>query len=95
MSDGHVQVAPDSTGKKIDNSELAREPLQTGYHAKDTAVTIERQRVVLASDENPRLQAEVRGEPGAGFVMVDAKVLGEINANLVMIREMLELFIGA
>ena len=60
MSDGYVQVAPDSTGKKIDNAELTR----------DDGTVIERQRIVLADDENPRVQVAVGGEPGRGAVGV-------------------------
>lgn len=49
MADGYVQVAPDSTGKKIDNSELTR--------ADGTVV--ERQRVVLGDDLDPKQQSIV------------------------------------
>lgn len=43
MADGFVQVAPDSTGKKIDNTEVTRD---------DTAVVVERQRVEPRDDED-------------------------------------------
>lgn len=40
--DGYVQVAPDSSGKKIDNSELTR----------DDGAVVERQRTNVADPEN-------------------------------------------
>lgn len=50
MSDGVVQVAPDSTGKKVDTSELA-----VG------ANSVERQRVVLADNTDAAGFAKVQG----------------------------------
>lgn len=47
-ADGFVQVAPDSTGKKIDNTEVTR----------NDGTIVERQRVVLADPD--RLDAFVR-----------------------------------
>lgn len=88
--DGHVQVATDGSGKKIDNAALEREPATQG----GTADTVYRQRVVVADDENPRLQAKLRGEAGDGALQVDARVLGEIHAELVQIRELLQLLVG-
>lgn len=52
MSDGYVVVPPDSTGKKIDTSELTK---------PDTTV-VERQRVVLADDTDPNRRAGVTAE---------------------------------
>ena len=72
--DGYVQVAPDSTGKKVDNAEFIREPVNPG----DATVTVERQRIILGSDENPRLQAKLGGEAGDGYVLVDAKAFNEM-----------------
>lgn len=49
MSDGIVQVPPDSTGKKIDNSELVVAPVATPQSPN----TVERQRIVLADSDDP------------------------------------------
>ena len=73
-TDGFVQVPADGAGKKIDNAELTREPVNPG----DAAVVVERQRTVLGSDENPRLQAMLGGEAGQGYVLVDARAFGEL-----------------
>jgi hypothetical protein len=89
--DGLVQVAPDSTGKKIDNASLTREPTTQG----GAGVTVLRQRVIIGSDENPRLQAELRGEAGKGYVMVGAKDLDEMVEILAEIRDMIALHLGA
>lgn len=50
MADGHVQVAPDSTGKKVDNTEVTR---------SDTAVVVERQRVEARDDEDEVLSTQL------------------------------------
>jgi hypothetical protein len=52
MADGIVQIAPDSTGKKVDVTELA-----VG------ANTIERQRINISSPTDPNGHAEVMNEP--------------------------------
>jgi hypothetical protein len=88
--DSFVQVATDGSGKKVDNAALAREPASAGVAAE----TVYRQRVALASDTNPRAQVEVMGEAGRGELSVESKTLGDIHAELVMIREMLQLLIG-
>lgn len=88
--DSYVQVATDGSGKKIDNAALTRNPDPGG-----TGETVYRQRTVIASDENPRLQVKVGGEAGDGYVMVESKTLGEINATLMDIRDMLRMTIGA
>jgi hypothetical protein len=80
-TDGYVQVAPDSTGKKIDNAELTR----------DGGVVVERQRIVVASDENPRVQAQVDGEPGRGYLVVDSQRFDEIIEKLDEIATILRL----
>ena len=73
MADGYVQTAPDSTGKKIDNSELTR--------ADGTVV--ERQRVVIADDTNPASQARVN----EGYVLVRADEITELlNALLIELK---------
>jgi hypothetical protein len=84
MADGYVQVASDAGGKKIDNAELTREQSPLGT----AAVVVERQRVVLASDENPRQQVDVDGEAGQGTLAVGGKMahsLGEIERSLKML----------
>jgi hypothetical protein len=48
MTDGTVQVPPDSSGKKIDTAELTR---------PDTTV-VERQRVVIADNTDPSVVAD-------------------------------------
>lgn len=88
--DSHVQVAPDSTGKKIDNAALTREPTTLG----GTGDTIYRQRVVLGSDTDPSVQASPEGEVGRAALPVHSPVLDEIRAELGMIRELLQLMIG-
>lgn len=62
--DSYVQVAPDSTGKKIDNSQLTR--------ADGTVV--QRQRVVIGDDTDPAQQATVFG----GDVYVRARDLQNV-----------------
>jgi hypothetical protein len=91
MADGHVQVAPDSTGKKIDNAELTREPTDIG----GTGETVYRQRVVLGADDDPRQVVTLRGESGRAFVLVDTQVLDDIRDVLFEIKEMLEVFMSA
>jgi hypothetical protein len=66
MADGVVQVAPDSTGAKIDQSEVTR----------DDGTVVERQRVVISDDENPRSQAALSGEAGRGSLDVGGAELG-------------------
>jgi hypothetical protein len=81
-SDGYVQVAPDSTGKKIDNAELTR----------DNATVVERQRVVLGSDENPRLQVQVGDDPGRVYMLMDSKRFDELLEKMQEIIDLLTLF---
>ena len=90
MTDSYVQVATDGSGKKIDNAALTREVPFDG----STADTVYRQRVVLGSDEDPSQQVRVSGEAGAAVLHVDTKILGEIHAVLVDIRDMLRFTIG-
>ena len=77
--DGIVQVQPDSTGAKIDTSELTRED----------GTIVDRQRVVIASDENPQLQALLGGESGDVYLLVHAKAFDEINEKLQEIIDLL------
>jgi len=75
VTDGFVQVAPDGAGKKIDNAELTR----------DDGTVVERQRIVLADDENPRAQVGVTGEAGDAKLEITGehlKELHEINQTL-------------
>lgn len=84
MADGYVQVAPDSTGKKIDNAELTR--------ADKTVV--ERQRVVLGSDENPSQQVSVAGEKDRTYIYVHGPGFEEISEKLQMIIDRLDLLLS-
>jgi hypothetical protein len=88
--DSYVQVAVDGAGKKVDNAALTREPVIAG----GTGETVYRQRVVLGSDEDPSQQVAVSGEAGKGQLHVESDVLGEIHAELVQIRELLQLLVG-
>jgi hypothetical protein len=90
-SDGFVQVAPDSTGKKIDNAELTREPVQTGFAPPSgSGLTVERQRIVIGSDENPRIQVEVRGEAGSAVLMMSSRSFDRLEQRLIELVEILK-----
>jgi hypothetical protein len=91
MADSYVQVATDGSGKKIDNAALTREPETQG----GTGDTVYRQRVVLGSDENPRQQVRVDGEVGDVALKVESASIGETNALLMEIRDLLRMVIGA
>lgn len=73
MTDGYVQVSPDSTGKKVDTSEIT-----VG------GATVERQRVVSASPTDPIGVAEVdtaaSGPLGDGAYGLLVRELREENA---------------
>lgn len=73
MSDGYIQVQPDSTGKKVDNSELT-----VG------ANTVERQRIVLADSADAAGLAVVgRSDPGSKDYGVSIRqVPGGADANM-------------
>lgn len=88
--DGYVQVAPDSTGKLIDNAELTREPTTQGASGS----TVYRQRVVISSDEDPTIQQRVAGEAGDAHAMVQDRKLDEVLGVLVEIRDMLRMVLG-
>jgi hypothetical protein len=70
MSDGTVQVAPDSTGKKVDTSELT-----VG------ANTVERQRIVIADDATAAALAAVKNTSPSGSeygVVARALAVGDV-----------------
>lgn len=73
MSDSYVQVQPDSSGKKVDTSELTVNSL-----------TVERQRVVLADDaDEAGLAPVVDDEPGKRDYGIAVRVVpGGEDANL-------------
>ena len=50
-----------------------------------------RQRVVISSDENPQQQAEVRGEAGNAYLMVESRTMQDILGCLSEIRDLLKL----
>jgi hypothetical protein len=82
--DSYIQHAPDSTGKKIDTGEVTR----------NDGTVFERQRLVIADDENPLQSgsAEVRDRK----LQVDGhsiQVLDEINEKLGRICFALELLV--
>ena len=81
MADGYIQIAPDSTGKKVDNAELTR---------KDGTV-VERQRVVLSDDIDPTQQMQARD--GRVYVR-DPEHLALLTELLNEIRELKELLLG-
>jgi hypothetical protein len=54
MTDGYIQVQPDSTGKKIDNSELT-----VGTN------TVERQRIVISDPDDAAGLAAANSDPSA------------------------------
>lgn len=89
MADGYVQVPQDGAGKRIDNSELVREPILAPDGTQSTAaLTVERQRTVIGSDENPRLQVEVKGAVGRGSLAVSGAsldILRSIDRSLKML----------
>lgn len=61
--DSYVQVATDGSGKKMDNAVLTR----------DDGTVVYRERVSIASDTNPRIQAEVSGDVGRGALEVKTR----------------------
>lgn len=72
MTDGIVQVAPDSTGKKVDTSELTV-----------SAQTVERQRVVLADDTAAAGVGKVQNaQPGASDYGLTVRPAGDGNVVL-------------
>lgn len=67
MSDAYVQINPDSTGKKVDSSEL----IVSGN-------TVERQRLVLADDADPSGKAKVQNStPGANDYGLTVRLAGQ------------------
>lgn len=76
--DDYVQIAPDGSGKKMDNAALTR----------DDGTVVERERVSIGSDENPRLLAQIGNEYGRGSLYIGGEaveLLTEINHTLKMI----------
>jgi hypothetical protein len=72
MADGIVQVAPDSTGKKVDTSELTV-----------SAQTVERQRVVLADTAAAAGVAAVQNvQPASGDYGLTVRPAGDVNVVL-------------
>lgn len=72
MSDGYVQVQPDSSGKKVDTSELTVDSL-----------TVERQRVVLADDADAEGLAPVARDAGRhDFGLIVREAPGNPDANV-------------
>jgi hypothetical protein len=87
MDSGYVQVAPDSTGKSVDNAAITvpAGTLITGSDGTKTALTADaiyyRQRVVISDPENRAAGGvSVRGEVGQGALTMDADVIGLLRA---------------
>ena len=78
VTDGQVQVAPDSTGAKVDTSDVTR--------TDDSRTVVDRQRVIQSDPEDPNAHAGVSGEQGRGASIVQAP---EILQELQSIRELL------
>lgn len=81
MTDGVVQVLPDSTGKKVDTSELTR----------SDATVVERQRLVTADDSNTSAAglAEVRDKK-IQVGSLELRLLHSIDDSLKQIAFLLE-----
>lgn len=75
MADSFVQVAPDSTGKKVDTSQLV-----------DGANTVERQRVVLGDDTDVNSLARVTSD---GELVVEGSAIAMMLMLLAEIRDKL------
>lgn len=88
--DSYVQAATDGSGKKIDNATQTRQPADPAWSSTQ-GDTVYRQRVVIASDENPQQQVEVRGEAGNAYMMVESRTMEEILGCLSEIRDLLKL----
>ena len=76
--DATVRVQPDATGIFMDVAELVR----------DDGTVVERERVVIASDENPRQQVDIDGEAGRGSLRISGEaveLLRQIDHSLKMI----------
>src|SRR4051794_18707750 len=72
MTYGIVQVAPDSTGKKVDTSELTV-----------SAQTVERQRIVVADDTAAAGVGKVQNvQPGSGDYGLTVRPAGDVNVVL-------------
>jgi hypothetical protein len=84
MTDSYVQVAPDSTGKKIDNSELTY----------DDGVIAYRQRTVIASDNDPGAKAEVKGEEGKGYLLIGSDRFDELLEKMDEIISRMDIILG-
>jgi hypothetical protein len=87
-TDGVVRVAPDSIGKRIDNSEVTRAD----------GLPYERQRVNLSDPSEPNAHAAVRGEDGRGVLLVGGDVLTELrhlNASVAELLALLKLFLAS
>jgi hypothetical protein len=85
--DGKVQVAPDSTGKVIDNSELTRVD----------ATVVERQRVNLSDPEDVNVHMSIRGEQQRSAAQVGSTELTEaivaMHGTLIELLELMQEFV--
>jgi hypothetical protein len=76
MSDGQVQIFPDSTGKKVDTTELTRAD----------GTVIERQRMVSADNLDPMALARVRASGDSQ--VVDLQTVDLLTDILTELRQM-------
>lgn len=87
-ADATVQVQPDSTGKKIETSELVR---------ADDAV-VERQRVAIGDADDIGPRATVRGETGRGTLKTGDEAileqLTQLNKNFSELTQILLTFLN-
>lgn len=85
MADGFVQVAPDSTGKSVDNAaiKVPAGTVITGSDGTTTTLSADatyyRQRVVIGDPERGS-GVNVRGEVDRGTMLIDADVISELKS---------------
>ena len=93
MSDGFVQVAPDSSGKRIHNAVVILPAGTVVTNADGTTTTLASdtpvfRQIVVIGDPSTLQQAKVGGESGKGYVLVDAAAFNEL---LEKMDEMIEI----
>lgn len=94
---GYVQVATDSTGKRIDNVAITV-PSGTFVTSGDGTVSpltsdviVFRQSTTIGDPENLSQRANVTGEVGRGTILVESRQLDEISKTLSEILEFLQM----
>lgn len=74
--DGVIQVAPDSTGKNVDNTAIMRPDGTPG-------TTAYRQRVNISDPEDANVHMDITGEQGSAAARVSAKTTDELLVELI------------